>query len=68
MTTVYKVSYVVTGSEHPGGIVNLDKLPEVGEVIKVGNVNLEVIEIFELIPPKGDFYYLHATCRLVNSK
>ncbi len=62
---VYKVSYVVTGSSHPGGIVNLDDLPEVGEIIEVGNSELKVIEIFELIPPRGDFYYLHATCELV---
>ncbi len=65
---VYKVSYVVTGSEHPGGIVNLDKLPEVGEIIQVGNTKLAVLEIFELIPPRGDFYYLHATCEVVDSE
>ena len=60
---VYKVSYVVSGDDHPGGIVNLEKQPEVGEKIKVGNFNLEVIEIFELIPPRGEFYYFHATCK-----
>ncbi len=62
---IYKVSYVVTKSNHPGGIVNLDKQPEVGEIINMGTFDLEVIEIFELIPPRGDFYYLHATCKIV---
>ena len=65
---VYKVSYVVTGSDHPGGIVNLDDLPEVGEIIEVGNSELKVIEIFELIPPRGDFYYMHATCEFIESE
>ena len=65
---IYKISYVVTGSDHPGGIVNLDKLPEVGETINVGNVDLMVHEIFELIPPRGDFYYMHATCEVVDDE
>ena len=65
---VYKVSYVVTKSDHPGGIINLEKQPEVGEIIQVGNYDLEVIEIFELIPPKGDFYYMHATCEVVKKE
>ncbi len=65
---IYKVSYVVTGSDHPGGIINLEKLPEIDEIIQIGNTDLKVIEIFELIPPRGDFYYMHATCEVVNSE
>lgn len=65
---IYKVSYVVTGSDHPGGIVNLEELPEAGEIIKVGKVDLAVREIFELIPPRGDFYYMHATCEVVDGE
>lgn len=61
---VYKVSYVVIKSDHPGGIINFDKKPEVGEIIRIGNFDLKVIEIFELIPPRGDFYYMHATCEI----
>lgn len=60
----YKVSYVVSGDDHPGGIVNLDNQPEVGDKIEVGIFTLEVIEIFELIPPRGEFFYLHATCKI----
>jgi len=65
---IYKVSYVVTNSNHPGGIINLDAQPEVGEIIHAGKVDLEVIEIFELIPPRGDFYYFHATCELLENE
>jgi len=65
---IYKVSYVVTGSDHPGGIINLEKLPEIDEIIQIGNTDLKVIEIFELIPPRGDFYYMHATCEVVNGE
>lgn len=60
----YKVSYVVSGDDHPGGIVNLNHQPNVGDKIEVGNFKLEVIEIFELIPPRGEFFYLHATCKI----
>lgn len=62
---VYKVSYVVKGSNHPGGIVNKDKPPEIGEQFRVGDILLEVLEVVELMPPRGDFYYLHATCKKV---
>ena len=30
---VYKVSVVVTKSEHPGAILNMDKAPEIGKTI-----------------------------------
>ena len=62
---VWKVSYVVKGSEQPGGIVNLNHAPEPGEVFQVGDIQLEIIEALELIPSKGDFHYIHATCRLL---
>ncbi len=63
----YKVSYVVTGDDHPGGIVNLDYQPNAGDIIEVGTFGLEVVEIFELIPPRGEFFYLHATCKIISS-
>ncbi|MBN1666391.1 MAG: hypothetical protein JW862_04865 [Anaerolineales bacterium] len=66
--TTCKVSYVVKGSEHPGGIINLERPPEVGEHIQVGDLTLEVQEVVELMPPRREFQYLHATCVLVNNK
>ncbi len=62
---IYKVSYVVTDSDHPGGIINLEHQPRVGDTISVGNLDIKVVEIFELIPPRGEFFYLHATCSIV---
>ena len=61
---VWKVSYVVKGDDQPGGILNLDQAPQVGEVLRVAGKKLEILEIVELIPPKGDFHYLHVTCRI----
>lgn len=60
---VWKVSYVVTSSDQPGGIINLNHDPVVGEILTIGEIRLEIIEVFELIPPKGDFHYVHVTCR-----
>ena len=61
----YKVSLVVPGAEHSGAIVNLRERPQVGQRINVGEVEVEVLEVIDLIPPRGDFYFLHATCKLV---
>lgn len=60
---VYKVSYVITGSEHPGAILNKKDAPKVGDSIKLGDEIFEVIEVIELMPPRGEFHYMHATCR-----
>lgn len=60
---IYKVSYVVIGQPHPGEIVNQDAPPYVGDRVKLGNDLFEVIEVIDLAPPRGNFAYLHATCR-----
>jgi hypothetical protein len=62
---IYKVSYVVVGEPHPGKIVNLDTPPQVGDQIELDNAMFEVVEVIDLAPPRGDFAYLHATCRPV---
>ena len=59
---IYKVSYVVKGNEHPGGIINQESMPLIGDKFQVGEYHFEVIEVVELMPPKGDFYYYHTTC------
>jgi hypothetical protein len=64
---IYKVSYVVVGKPHPGEIVNLDVPPRVGDRVQLGDEVFEVTEIFDLIPPRGDFAFLHATCRPVEN-
>jgi hypothetical protein len=60
--TVYKVSVVVTEIEHPGAILNLKEAPEVGKNIELGNDEFVITEVFELMPPRGDFHFLHVTC------
>ena len=62
---VWKVSYVVKGSSQAGGIINLNHEPVPGEVLKIGSDNLEVLEALELIPPRGEFHYIHATCKAI---
>ena len=61
----YKVSLVIPGAEHSGAIVNLRERPQVGQRITMGDIEVEVLEVIDLIPPRGDFYFLHATCKLV---
>jgi hypothetical protein len=61
----YKVSYVVIGGEHPGAIVNELKRPEVGDHVQIGKNTFEVVEIYEVMPPRGDFAFLHATVKSV---
>jgi len=64
---VYKVSFVVSGAEHPGAILNQDHQPQPGERVQIGADWVEVLEALELAPPRGDFRYYHVTCRLVSS-
>ena len=62
---IYKVSFVVQGGTHPGGIQNLDKRPQVGDHLNLGGNKFKIIEVLEIIPPRGDFAYLHATSKPV---
>ena len=61
MPAIYKVSYVVSGEDHPGAILNSETPPHQGDVISLGSSDFEVIEVIDLVPPRGDFHYLHAT-------
>jgi len=62
---IYQVSYVVVGGGHPGTIMNQEERPEVGERVEFADQEFEIVEVLEIIPPRGDFAYLHATCRPV---
>lgn len=62
---IYKVSYVIPGHSHPGAIVNQTTMPYVGEKVRLGNVWCEITETKDLLPPHGDFAYIHVTCRLI---
>ncbi|MGD1995562.1 MAG: hypothetical protein PVH62_02200 [Anaerolineae bacterium] len=65
---IYKVSYVVIGGSHPGAIVNQDRPPRLGEMVELGGERFEVMEVADLIPPQGDFAYLHVTVRQTKEK
>lgn len=60
---IYKVSYVVIGGTHPGAIMNQGHLPKSGEIVTLGNDQFEVVEVADLVPPRGEFAYIHATVR-----
>lgn len=60
---IYKVSYVVLGGHHPGIITNQDAPPQVGDVVSLGGHQFRVQEVKDLMPPRGDFAYLHVTVR-----
>ena len=65
---IYKVSFVVQGGTHPGGIQNLEDRPEVGDTLSLGSGDFEILEVLEIIPPRGNFAYLHATCRPIEEE
>ena len=60
---IYKVSYVIIGNDNPGTILNQKHLPQKGEQVKLGKDLFEVLEVFELMPPRGEFHYIHVTCQ-----
>jgi hypothetical protein len=63
VAAIYKVSYVVIGEEHPGAILNTEKEPRVGDAVRIGDRDFHVVEVQELIPPHGDFHFLHASLK-----
>lgn len=64
---IYKVSYVVQGGAYPGGIRNQTDAPEIGDQVQIGPMQFEVIEVFEIMPPREDFQFLHATVKPVKT-
>ncbi|MEM9774093.1 MAG: hypothetical protein AAF902_05905 [Chloroflexota bacterium] len=60
---IYKVSYVVEGGNHPGAIINEDHLPKPGDQVSFDGNTFVVTEVQELMPPLGDFGFLHASCK-----
>lgn len=65
---IYKLSIVVPGRRDVGGIQNLDKEPKPGDIIVLGKEEYEIVDVSELMPPRGDFAYLHAICRPLENK
>ncbi len=62
---IYKVSYVVLGGKHPGAIRTQPEAPQIGSQIRLGRRIFEIVEVSEIMPPRDDFAFLHATLKLV---
>lgn len=60
---IYKVSYVVVGSKHPGAIKSQSEKPQPGDRVRLGKKQFEVIEVKEILPPRDDFAFLHVSLR-----
>jgi hypothetical protein len=63
---IYKVSYVIIDKDNPGMILNQTYPPTEGEIVQLGEDIFEVVEVLELVPPRGDFHYIHVTCKAIN--
>lgn len=63
---IYKVSYVVRDGKTAGGIKNQSQAPEIGGIVRIGLQEFEIIEVHEIMPPRGEFLYLHATIEPVS--
>ncbi len=64
---VFKLSIVIPSGEHAGAIIDTPAMPNVGDRLALGNVTVEVVEVMELVPPRGDFRFVHVTGRIVRS-
>jgi hypothetical protein len=66
--TIYKLSIVVPGRRDIGGIQNMEKEPKTGDIIVLGREEYKIIDLVELMPPRGNFVYLHAICQPAEPK
>ncbi|MEL6406366.1 MAG: hypothetical protein AAFN11_20505 [Chloroflexota bacterium] len=57
---IYKVSYVVRDGTAPGSIKNEPERPTVGDTVRIGKFDCQVIDVYDIMPPRDDFQYLHA--------
>ena len=66
--TTFKLSIVVPGRRDIGGIQNFDEEPKIGDKIFLGDEEYKIMDVVELMPPRGNFVYLHAVCQPVQEK
>jgi hypothetical protein len=62
---MYKVSYVEETGRYPGGIKNEESAPKVGDIVQIGMIKCEVIDVYEILPARNNFEYLQATVKVV---
>lgn len=64
---IYKVSYVVVDGKFPGSIKNETERPQVGQLVQIGKRMFEVVSVTEVMPPRDEFLYLHASVQEAQS-
>ncbi len=62
----YKVGYTILGSNRPSTILNTRIPPKVGDKVDLADYTVEVIDVVQPIPPRGEFCFLQATCRKID--
>ena len=63
----YKVSYVINSGEKPPTIINTSRPPQPGDRVQLGWDEVEVIDVHQSIPPRGEFCFLQATYKFVKN-
>jgi hypothetical protein len=58
---VCKLSIVIPEGGHAGAILDAASIPEPGDNLQLGPVTVKVLEVRELLPPRGDFRFVHVT-------
>jgi hypothetical protein len=62
----YKVVYLILGGNHPNTIMNTRIPPKVGDKVPLAHGAFEVVEVVQLLPPRGEFCFLQATCQEID--
>jgi len=61
----YKVSYVIPGSDIPSVIANTSRPHQVGDVVRLLDRDVKILEVKQMMRPRNEFAYLEAVCRPV---
>ncbi len=62
---VCKLSIVIPGGQHAGAILDAASIPEEGDELQLGSVRVRVLEVRELLPPRGEFHFVHVTGEII---
>lgn len=66
--TVYKLSLVVPGRRDLGGVQEFDQEPKPGDSVWLGQEKYQIVEVVELMRPRNETIFLHATCQPVGGE
>jgi hypothetical protein len=63
---VCKLSIIISGSKPAGAILDAPGLPNIGDEPAVGNSAVAVLEVMELLAPRGEFRFIQVICKLLS--